>query len=62
MYKDMAIFNNELMTHKHFELYNYIYKINGGIGIKPFIDQDFGLRYIKNLIPENDLQIETIQE
>ena len=62
MYKGMAIFNNKLMTHKYFELYNYIYKINGGIGIKPIIDQDFGLRYIKNLIPENDLQIETIQE
>ena len=62
MYRGTAIFSNTLMTHNCFGLYNYIYKINGGIGIKPIIDQDFGLRYIKNLIPENDLQIETIQE
>ena len=62
MYKDMAIFSNKLITYKYFGLYNYIYKINGGIGIKFIIHQDFGSRYIKNLIPENDLQIETIQE
>ena len=62
MYGGMAIFSNKLMTNKYFGLYNYIYKNNGGIGLKSFVDQDFGSRYIKNLIPENDLQIETIQE